>query len=319
MSHPPSKPVAYFCLGLSMTMVGCYVALTKPLVATIPVFLLAWLRFAIAAVAMAPWLRKTGVEVPMTRQTRGLLFLESFFGNFLFTLCMITGVSLTSAVSAGVIMAAIPAAVAVFSWIFLKEKANARTWWAIALAVAGIALLALAPGHPGAHGTEADGNSLSTEGSRSLIGHLLLVAAVLCEASYAVIGKKLTAALPPKRITAIINLWGLALSTPMGIYMALQFDFAAVASGMWWLLLLYALAASMWTVWLWMTGLRTVPASQSGIFTVLLPVSAALTGVLLLGESLQPLQLLALGIALASVLVATVPVSRRAASVPAAK
>jgi drug/metabolite transporter (DMT)-like permease len=68
-----------------------------------------------------------------------------FFGNFLFTLCMITGVSLTSAVSAGVIMAAIPAAVAVFSWIFLKEKANARTWWAIALAVAGIALLALAP------------------------------------------------------------------------------------------------------------------------------------------------------------------------------
>ncbi|WP_313569427.1 DMT family transporter [Comamonas terrigena] len=319
MSHPPSKPVAYFCLGLSMTMVGCYVALTKPLVATIPVFLLAWLRFGIAAVAMAPWLRKTGVEVPMTRQTRGLLFLESFFGNFLFTLCMITGVSLTSAVSAGVIMAAIPAAVAVFSWIFLKEKANARTWWAIALAVAGIALLALAPGHPGSHGTEADGNSQSTEGSRSLIGHLLLVAAVLCEASYAVIGKKLTAALPPKRITAIINLWGLALSTPMGIYMALQFDFAAVASGIWWLLLLYALAASMWTVWLWMTGLRTVPASQSGIFTVLLPVSAALTGVLLLGESLQPLQLLALGIALASVLVATVPVPRRAASVPAAK
>jgi Predicted permease, DMT superfamily len=319
MSHPPSKPVAYFCLGLSMTMVGCYVALTKPLVAAIPVFLLAWLRFGIAAVAMAPWLRKTGVEVPMTRQTRGLLFLESFFGNFLFTLCMITGVSLTSAVSAGVIMAAIPAVVAVFSWIFLKEKANARTWWAIALAVAGIALLALAPGHQRAHGADADGSSLSTEGTRSLIGHLLLVAAVLCEASYAVIGKKLTAALPPKRITAIINLWGLALSTPMGIYMALQFDFAAVASSMWWLLLLYALAASMWTVWLWMTGLRTVPASQSGIFTVLLPVSAALTGVLLLGESLQPLQLLALGIALASVLVATVPVPGRAASVPAAK
>ena len=319
MSHPPSKPVAYFCLGLSMTMVGCYVALTKPLVAAIPVFLLAWLRFGIAAVAMAPWLRKTGVEVPISRQTRGLLFLESFFGNFLFTLCMITGVSLTSAVSAGVIMAAIPAAVAVFSWIFLKEKANARTWWAIALAVAGIALLALAPGHQGTHGAEADGNSLSTEGTRSLIGHLLLVAAVLCEASYAVIGKKLTAALPPKRITAIINLWGLVLSTPMGIYMALQFDFAAVASSMWWLLLLYALAASMWTVWLWMTGLRTVPASQSGIFTVLLPVSAALTGVLLLGESLQSLQLLALGIALASVLVATVPVPGRAASVPAAK
>ena len=312
MSHPPSKPVAYFCLGLSMTMVGCYVALTKPLVAAIPVFLLAWLRFGIAAVAMVPWLRKTGVEAPISRQTRGLLFLESFFGNFLFTLCMITGVSLTSAVSAGVIMAAIPAAVAVFSWIFLKEKASARTWWAIALAVAGIALLALAPGQHNAHGASTDAGSTATGSTRSLIGHLLLVAAVLCEASYAVIGKKLTAALPPKRITAIINLWGLLLSTPMGVYVALQFDFAGVSSGMWWLLLLYALAASMWTVWLWMTGLRTVPASQSGIFTVLLPVSAALTGVLVLGEVLQPLQMLALGMALTSVLVATLPVPGKA-------
>lgn len=312
MSHPPSKPVAYFCLGLSMTMVGCYVALTKPLVAAIPVFLLAWLRFGIAALAMAPWLRKTGVEAPISRQTRGLLFLESFFGNFLFTLCMITGVSLTSAVSAGVIMAAIPAAVAVFSWIFLKEKASARTWWAIALAVAGIALLALAPGQHSAHGASTDAGSTTTGSTRSLIGHLLLVAAVLCEASYAVIGKKLTAALPPKRITAIINLWGLLLSTPMGVYVALQFDFGGVSSGMWWLLLLYALAASMWTVWLWMTGLRTVPASQSGIFTVLLPVSAALTGVLVLGEVLQPLQLLALGMALTSVLVATLPVPGKA-------
>lgn len=309
MSLPPSKPVAYLCLALSMSMVGCYVALTKPLVAAIPVFLLAWLRFGIGAVAMAPWLRKTEGEAPINRPTRQLLFLESFFGNFLFTLCMITGVSMTSAVSAGVIMAAIPAAVAVFSWLFLRETASARTWWAIALAVAGIGLLALAPGQAGVQaGNLQEASPLPW---RTVVGHLLLVAAVLCEASYAVIGKKLTAALPPKRITAIINLWGLALSTPMGVYMALQFDFAGVQSSTWWLLLLYALAASMWTVWLWMTGLRTVPASQSGVFTVLLPVSAALTGVLLLGESLQPLQMLALGMALCSVLVATVPLQRR--------
>jgi drug/metabolite transporter (DMT)-like permease len=37
------------------------------------------------------------------------------------------------------------------------------------------------------------------------------------------------------------------------------------------------------TVWLWMTGLRHVPAAQAGVFTVLLPVMAALVGVTLLG------------------------------------
>ena len=133
----------------------------------------------------------------------------------------------------------------------------------------------------------------------------LLVGAVLCEAAYTVIGKKLTGSLGPKRITSLINLWGFALATPFGLYLALDFDFAAVGWGTWALLLFYALAACMWTVWLWMTGLKVVPAAQGGVFTVLLPVSAALVGVLVLGESLTGLQLLAF--AIASVIMATLP------------
>lgn len=61
----------------------------------------------------------------------------------------------------------------------------------------------------------------SATGSQAWLGQLLLVAAVLCEASYAVIGKKLTASVAPKRITALINLWGFALSTPAGLYLVL--------------------------------------------------------------------------------------------------
>lgn len=296
MSHPPSRPVAYGCLALSMTLVGCYVALSKPLAAVLPVMLLAWLRFGIGAVAMLGWLRKPAHEAPMSRQTRQLLFLESLLGNFLFTICMITGVSLTNAITAGVIMATIPAAIAVLSRVFLHEWIAPRTWAAIALAVTGIVLLAQTRGQPGADSPPS-----------SLLGQLLLVGAVLCEASYAVIGKKLTGSLAPKRITALINLWGLTLSTPMGLYLAWHFDFAAVPVQSWLLLLFYALAACVWTVWLWMTGLRAVPASQSGIFTVLLPVSAALTGVLVLGETLGGIQALALGLALASVVLATWP------------
>ena len=79
--------------------------------------------------------------------------------------------------------------------------------------------------------------------------------------------------------------------------------------GIWLLLVFYALAASMWTVWLWMTGLRSVPAARSGVFMVLLPISAALVGVLALGESFSGLQLLAFGIALAGVVLATLPES----------
>ena len=126
-----------------MSLVGSYVALSKPLAAIFPVLLLAWLRFGIGAIAMLRWLRKPADEAPLPRRTQGLLFLESLFGNFLFTICMVTGVSLTSAVTAGVTMAAIPAAVALMSWLFLRERVAARTWLAIALAVTGIGLYAL--------------------------------------------------------------------------------------------------------------------------------------------------------------------------------
>jgi drug/metabolite transporter (DMT)-like permease len=76
---------------------------------------------------------------------------------------------------------------------------------------------------------------------------------------------------------------------------------------MWLLLVFYALAASVWTVWLWMTGLKTIPAARAGVFTVMLPISAALVGVLFLGESLSGLQLFAFAMCLTGVLLATLP------------
>src|SRR5215210_5252306 len=150
MSPGTHRLFAYACLALSMSLVGSYVALSKPLVAAIPVFLLAWLRFGIGGLAMLHWLRKPANEAPLTGRTRRLLFLESFLGNFLFSLCMLSGVSLTSAVSAGVIMAAIPAMVALLSRVFLRERITGRTWTAIACAGLGIALLASAQPPPAA-------------------------------------------------------------------------------------------------------------------------------------------------------------------------
>ena len=303
--NAPSRPIAYLCLALSMSLVGAYVALSKPLAAAFPVLLLTWLRFGIGGAAMLSWLKKPPEEPPLTAQTRGLLFLLSLLGNFLFTVCMIYGVSLTSATSAGVIMACIPACVAVMSWFFLRERVAPRTWVAVACAVIGIALFALSkPELPAQSNT---GLAPQNTADSQWLGYALLLCASVCEAAYSVIGKKLTGALGPKRITSLINLWGFALSTPFGLYLVRDFDFAAVPWTMWLLLLLYALAACMWTVWLWMTGLRAVPAAQGGVFTVLLPVSAALVGVLALGERFTPLQLLAFGLALASVVLATLP------------
>lgn len=312
MNTPHPTPwLAYGCLALSMALVGGYVALSKPLVAALPVFLLAWLRFGIGAVAMAGWLRKPPNEPPLDRRTKALLFLESLLGNVLFSVCMLFGMALTTATAAGVVMSSIPAVVAVLSAVFLRERLAPRNLLSIALAAVGIGWFSL---HKGSGVSPADTSTLLWGWSTGTWGNLLVFAAVVCEASYVVIGKTLTRGLGAKRISAVINLWGLAMATPTGLWAASRFDFAAVAPSLWLLLVFYALAASVWTVWLWMTGLEKVPANQAGVFTVMLPVSAAAVGVLVMGETLSGTQLAAFGIALLGLVVATAPVRVGSAS-----
>jgi drug/metabolite transporter (DMT)-like permease len=283
-----------------MALVGSYVALSKLLVVVFPVLLLAWLRFTIASVAMAGWVRRQRGEAPLSPKDRWLLFLESFFGNFLFSVCMLYGIALSSALAAGIIMSAIPAVVGIMSWLFLREHIGVRLGVAIVCAFGGIALLSAVQAVSAVP-------TAGAAGTAALWGNLLLFAAVCCEASYVVIGKQLTVNMSAKRISALVNLWGCALMMPFGLYFALQFDFAAVPPQLWLLVVFYALAASMVTVWLWMTGLKHVPASSAGIFTVMLPISAATVGVVVLGESFTGLHAAAFMLALSAILLATWP------------
>ena len=328
--HNPPMPLslspdltARLWLAGSMALVGGYVGVSPWLLAVFPVALLAWLRFCLAAVPMLPW-SLAGQQPPLDRRSQALLFLQSLLGNVLFTWCALTGTQLTSALSAGVVMAGIPAAVAVLSWVFLRERLSARVVLAVLLTAVGVGLLAWARHGPGAAAAAeaaeaagaAAGAGLAPAWWSTLWGHALLLAAVLCEASYVVIGKALSLTVSPRRVTAVMNLWGLALTTPLGLWAALSFPFAEVGLGSWALLLFYALSASVLTVWMWMKGLQRVPAPQAGVFTVCLPLSAAAVAVFLLGEPATAWHALALGLAVLAVLLVTVPGSGPAGSPP---
>lgn len=300
----PAPFLSYLCLATSMALVGIYVGLSKPLLAIFPVILLAWLRYAIAAVVMVGWLKRAPNEAPMGLRQILLLASGALIGNFLFTLCMLTGVKLTSALSAGIVMAGIPAAVALLSRILLGERIARRTLAAIACAVLGIALLAIA--NLVAQPASVTDTAQTGTAGQTLLGHALLLAAVFCEACYVVIGKQLSGRVSAKRISAYLNLWGWIFAMPIGTYLLLRFDFSTVGWQQWGLLLFYALCASMVTVWLWMTGLKTIPASSAGIFTTMLPISATLVGIAL-GEQFTLIHALAFMLALCGVVLATWP------------
>jgi len=266
----------------SMLLVGSNVGIGKSIVASVPVPLFALLRFVIALAVLWPLLRWS----KMKRVALGEwvnLFLQALFGTFGFTLLMLGGVARTSAVAAGVITSTIPAVVALFAWIFLKEKPGGRAFASIGLAIAGVLVINVA--------------QAGDTGASSLPGNLMVLGAVCCESLYVILSRRLTQTLPAIDICAYTHAIGLLLMLPVGAASLAQFDWTSVAWDTWALVLWYGLSASIFSFWLWMKGIRHVDGSLAGVFCAVLPVAAALYGIAFLDE--RPT--LAHGVALACV------------------
>lgn len=287
-----------------MLLVGSNVGIGKSIVAFIPVPLFALLRFVIALAVLGPLLR----AAKMRRVQRGEwlnLFLQALFGTFGFTLLMLNGVHRTSAVAAGVITSTIPAVIALFSWLFLRERPDARTLASIALAIAGIAVINVSHAGGGS-GAGASGSSFAG----NLAGNLLVLGAVCCESLYVILSRRLTQTLAPLDICAYTHLFGLLLMLPVGLPGALSFDYSSVPAGVWWLTLWYGLSASVFSFCLWMMGIRHVPGSIAGVFTAVLPVAAAVYGIVFLGERPTPAHGVALACVVAGIALASLKTKR---------
>lgn len=291
-------------LVISMALVGSNVGIGKTIVAHMPVAALAMLRFAVAVVVLGPLLRPAKMRAVKRGEWLNL-FLQALFGTFLFTLFMLNGVARTSAMAAGVIMSTIPAVVALFAWIFLGEPPNRRTVASIALAVTGIVTLDLAaPSAESPHGA-----------ATSLAGNLMILAAVCCESIYIILSRRLTQTLAPLEICTYTHLFGFLLMLPLGLPALLHLDYAHVPAQIWPMVLWYGLAASVFSFWLWMKGIRHVPGNVAGVFSAVLPIAAAAYGIAFLGERPTFAHGVALGCVLAGIALASLNGKRAAPAV----
>ena len=292
-AHGLTLPLAYAALAASMTLVGSYVGLSRWLVTVWPMFVLAGLRFAIAAVCLVPWLHRRPGEAPLRAQDHRRLVATALFGNILFTLCILQGTAWSSAVAAGVVMAALPGVVAVLARVWLKEQVPRRTWMGVGCAMAGIALVAL----------QRQPEALSP--LATTWGHVLLLGAVLCEAINLILARQLAQTVSPQRVTSLVNLWSLLLILPPALWQGWSLPWHYITWQPWAAVTIYAVASSVVSVGLWMQGARHVSAARAGLFTACLPMAATAVGVVWLGETMTLLKALALALALAGIVLAT--------------
>jgi len=269
-------------------MVGANIAIGKLVVLELPVFLFAALRFLTASMVLLPGMFRLSFRQGLNLQAWRGLFLQSFFGCFLFSVLMLYGVIYTTAMSAGVITSALPSLIAILAWLWLRERTGGRGVIAIVFAVAGIAVLNL--------------QDAAFSGKITILGNVLILGAVLAEAIFAVFSRRLSLTVHPWSMAFGVNIVAFLLFAPFAIPQAINFNWAGPSAELWCWVVFYSITASVLSFLFWYRGISQVPANVAGLFTGVMPVSAALIGFLILGEVLSFGQVLGMAMVIAAIL-----------------
>lgn len=285
----PFAPAGVVFLILAMTLTGSNVPLAKGIVVALPLYAFLFFRFALSVLALVPRAsREAGPRLAdMGPRQRVDLIAMSAVGMLGYTILIIEALRRTSAVDTGIIAATLPAVVAVLGAIVYGERLRPGQWMAVGLAVLGLVLVAGGAGASGA--------------ARSLAGSAFAAGAVLCEAGFVVIGKRLAPPYRPFRLALGANAAGLVLSLPMMLWEARLGDMFQLGVAQWIACVWYVLSASVIALWLWYRGLPGVPTWLAGVATAALPVAALVISVAFLGETLQWPQLFGAACVLAGI------------------
>ncbi len=218
--------------------------------------------------------RRRWLRVPM----RALIFFAAygFFGVAAFYVAYTQAIIQTSVTTAVMLLYTAPAFVTLIAWRVWCEPLTARKLVALALAFGGCALVARA----------YDPAQLRLNG----VGVLFGLGAGLMYALYTIFSKFALARYSLGTALAYALGFGVLFLAPLQTRDA----FAPLTRepGAWVLLLGLALGPTLGSLLLYTAGLRFVPASDASLVATIEPVVASALAFLILGERLEPLQIL---------------------------
>ncbi|MGV2862498.1 DMT family transporter [Achromobacter sp. AGC39] len=277
----------YGFLAAAMVLVGSTVVASKIIGAGMPPFTATALRFALALPCFAVLMAATGARVPRLGGRDWLLLAaQAIAGSVGYTTLLIAGLQHASAVDGGIILGTLPLVSAGIAMLLLGERPGKATLGAIAVAAAGVALMARGGG-------DADTPT-------SWTGNALILGAVVCEGLFILLNKRLRAPVPPLALSTVMTGFGLAFSALASVAEApwsLPFSSSALMAVGY-----YALVPTVGGFLLWYAGAARVRGAEAALFTALAPTSAVLLAAMVLGETVTAAQALGMGCVLAGVL-----------------
>lgn len=284
--------IAYLQLALSMALVGANVAVAKLLAEALPIPMIAFLRCVLAVLLLWPLARLLESAARPEGPVLQNLAWQALFGTVIYNAGLLAGLRLTSALEGGLVLASLPAVVALGSAFWLRERLTRPQWIAVGLAAFGMAAMTMARS--------------SGEAAGSVVGNALIFGGIIGEALYVLLARRIAGRIGV--ITA--SLWMQIFSAVMLAPFALP-DMASITALMdphlAALLVFHSVTASVLCLLLWYAGLQRVGAGVAGIFTAFLPATAALVAVVILRESFTTIHAIGFALMMLSVLIATWP------------
>ncbi len=215
----------------------------------------------------------------LARPTHLKLALMALFEPGLYFLFETVGMQYTSASSASLIVAAVPALVALLAGIFLKERLLRREVLGVLLSVAGALVLA------GFDDNAAYANS-------SLMGNSLIMLAAVSAAIYMIIARHLSANVTALEVTTYQIFYGALYFFPVFLFRLPSADWTTINLASVAALLFLVIGATVLAFFFYNTALSKIHASKAAVFLNGVPVVSILVSAVLLKERLGTVQII---------------------------
>ncbi len=269
----------YIALILPVLLWGSSFVATKIVLMSFTPLSYMFIRFAGASLLFGLLLLLMQRTKALDAKTHGQLALLALFQPGLYFTFETLGLQLTSASSASMIIAGVPAAASLLASIFLKERLNKREWTGILLSVAGVLLLALFDDNP-------------QYAVSSLTGNVLVFFAVISAAVYMILARRLTTKISVMNITAYQFFYGGLFFLPLFIFRYNTMDWQLIEpislAALGFLIIFSTVIAFL----SYNYALSKIKTSHAAVFINGIPLVTVLAAGLVLGEQLGYLQLL---------------------------
>jgi drug/metabolite transporter (DMT)-like permease len=271
----------YLILSLIAALWGSYPVFAKVALAHFPPYVLVVLRTSLASVFLAMLLFRRGFDEFRVLSWGDLrtFALLGFTGIFVSTGGTYLGIAFTTASSAALLQAASPVMVAIGARLYLKERLRRRQWAGVSLSALGVVLVV------------TRGSWRAIVNLELLPGDFIILVGQAGWAVYTVYGKRVLAVHSPAVTTTAAYVLGSLMLLPVPFVTARFFpapDWASPTA--WGVVAIQGILGAIAHVW-WYEGVHRVGASRAAIFMNLQPVVGVVLAWILLGETIEPAEI----------------------------